>query len=79
MNQKSDNQSDERALVQAGYRFALALTQHAEEAEDIVQQSCFRVIAKKGRLHSRAYLFQAIRNLYAAELTANREPGFSSL
>ena len=55
---------DDRELIQAGYRFALSLTQHPEEAEDIVQQSCFRVIAKKGRLHSRAYLFQTIRNLF---------------
>ena len=54
----------ERDLIQAGYRFALSLTHHPEEAEDIVQQSCFRVIAKKGRLHSRAYLFQTIRNLF---------------
>ncbi len=64
MNQQDDHPSDERNLIQAGYRFALSLTQHPEEAEDIVQQSCFRVIAKKGRLHSRAYLFQTIRNLF---------------
>lgn len=64
MNHQNDDQTDERSMIQAGYRFALSLTQHPEEAEDIVQQSCFRVIAKKGRLHSRAYLFQAIRNLF---------------
>lgn len=61
---KQDPQSEERELIQAGYRFALSLTHHREDAEDIVQQSCFRVIAKKGRLHSRAYLFQTIRNLF---------------
>ncbi len=55
---------DERDLIQAGYRFALSVTRHPEEAEDIVQQSCFRVIAKKGGLHSRPYLFQTIRNLF---------------
>ena len=64
MSEQHDSQTDERSLIQAGYRFALSLTHHPEEAEDIVQQSCFRVIAKKGRLHSRGYLFQAIRNLF---------------
>ena len=64
MNQQKDRHTGERELIQAGYRFALSLTQHHEEAEDIVQQSCFGVIARKGRLHSRAYLFQAIRNLF---------------
>jgi len=62
MSQRHRDQ--DRELIQAGYRFALSLTRHPEEAEDIVQQSCFRVIAKKGRLHSRPYFFQAIRNLF---------------
>ena len=59
-----DEKNSEHDLIQAGYRFALSLTHHREEAEDIVQQSCFRVIAKKGRLHSRSYLFKTIRNLF---------------
>ena len=50
--------------MQAGFRFALSLTHHPEEAEDIVQQACFKVISKKGRLHSRSYLFKAVRNLF---------------
>ena len=62
MSQQPPNQ--DRELIQAGYRFALSLTRHPEEAEDIVQQSCFRVIAKKERLHSRAYLLRTVRNLY---------------
>lgn len=64
MSQLHKPQDQDRELIQAGYRFALSLTRHPEEAEDIVQQSHFRVIAKKGRLHSRAYLLQTIRNLF---------------
>ncbi len=61
---RGSKQSQERDLVQAGFCFALSLTNHPEEAEDLVQQACFRVIAKKGQLHSRSYLFKAIRNLF---------------
>ncbi len=56
--------ADERELMQAGYRFALSLSHDAHEAEDLVQQACFRVISKKGRLASRAYLLTTIRNLF---------------
>lgn len=58
------NSSEEQDLVQAAYGFALSLTHHPQEAEDVVQQACFRVISKKGRLHSRSYLFKVVRNLF---------------
>ena len=55
---------DEADLVQVGYRFAFSLTNNRHDAEDLVQQGCYRVIASKGRLSSRGYLLTAIRNLF---------------
>ena len=50
--------------LQAGYRYALALTHHREDAEDLVQQACLRVYRKYGDTYCRALLFTTIRNLF---------------
>lgn len=65
MSSHGNGQSaEEQDLVQAAYGFALSLTHPPQEAEDVVQQACFRVISKKGRLHSRSHLFKVVRNLF---------------
>ena len=70
------NQHD---LIQAGYGFAVSLTHHPEDAEDLVQQACFRVISKKGKIESRAYLFKTIRNLHYDILRRQKILRFESL
>ena len=55
---------DERELVQHGYRYALSLSQSPEDAEDLVQSACAKLIAKKGAIGPKALLFAAIRNLF---------------
>ena len=51
---ETPDSSSEKAMVQAGYRFALSLAGDRHEAEDLVQQACLRVLSKKGRLESRS-------------------------
>ena len=50
--------------LQAGYRYALALTHHHYEAEDLVQEAWIRVWRKYGNRSTRALLFTAVRNRF---------------
>jgi len=54
----------ERELLLSGYRYALSLTHHAQDAEDLVQQACLKVFRVKGRLKDKAYLMTTVRNLF---------------
>jgi RNA polymerase sigma-70 factor (ECF subfamily) len=51
-------------LIQAGYRYALSLTHNEHNAEDLVQDACFKLLKAHGLVHARPLLFTAIRNLY---------------
>ncbi|MHC4996370.1 MAG: RNA polymerase sigma factor [Planctomycetota bacterium] len=57
-------EAGERDLLLAGYRYALSLTHHPHDAEDLVQQACLRVYRRKGGLMNKSYLFTTIRNLF---------------
>jgi len=52
------------ALLQAGYRYALSLSGTPADAQDLVQESWARLLARHGQHIERALLFRAIRNLY---------------
>lgn len=75
----SDADADDEELVQAGFRFALSLANDRHDAEDLVQQACLRVIAKKGKLASRGYLLAAIRNLFYDNVRRKKLIAFESL
>jgi len=51
-------------LLQAGYRYALSLCADPADAQDLVQESWVRLLARHGQVIERALLFRAIRNLY---------------
>jgi len=57
-------------LLQAGYRYALSLSQNSATAEDLLQDAWVAVLKAKGP-STKAYLFSAIRsrflNLYKRE------------
>lgn len=55
---------DEEALLQAGFRFALSLTHHTHDAEDLTQQSWLNLARRHGRVRDKSLLFRAIRNLF---------------
>ncbi len=53
-----------RELLQGGYRYALSLTHHHYEAEDLVQEAWLRVWRKYGECSTRALLLSAVRNRF---------------
>lgn len=55
---------DEEDLLQAGFRFALSLTHHTHDAEDLTQQSWLNLARRQGRVRDKSLLFRAIRNLF---------------
>lgn len=46
-----------------GFRYAMALTHHREDAEDIIQQAWLNLNRRYGRVPSKSVLFTAIKNL----------------
>ena len=60
----SEPGSDEEELLQSGFRFALSLTHHAHDAEDLTQQSWLNLARRHGRVRDKSLLFRAIRNLF---------------
>ena len=54
----------EHELVIAGYRYALSLTHHEHDAEDLVQQACLKIFRVQRRIKDKAYLIRTIRNLF---------------
>lgn len=72
-------QSEEEHFVQLGFKFALSLATDRHEAEDLVQQACLKVIAKRGKIPSKGYLLTAIRNLFYDKVRRNKLIAFESL
>lgn len=56
--------SAEHQLILAGYRYALSLNHHPQDAEDLVQQACLKIYSLQKRIPNKAYLFKTIRNLF---------------
>lgn len=61
---KRKQREDEQELLQSGYRFAMSLTHHRENAEDLVQQAWFNLTRRYGEVENRAVLFTTIRNQF---------------
>ncbi|MEM9157599.1 MAG: RNA polymerase sigma factor [Verrucomicrobiota bacterium] len=51
-------------LVQAGYRYALSIARHHEDAQDLVQQAWLKLQRAYGKVEGTPVLFRAIRNLF---------------
>ena len=76
---KNPTSSVEEEYVHHGFRFALSLANDRHEAEDLVQQACLKIIAKKGRIISLAYLLTTIRNLFYDKMRRQKLIAFESL
>ncbi len=59
-----ESPATETELLQSGFRYALSLCHHVEDAEDLVQQAWLNLCRASGRVESRALLFTAVRNLF---------------
>ncbi len=66
-------------LLQAGYRYALALTHRPADAEDLVQEAWLNLTRRYGRVDSRAVLFTVVRNLFIDQCRRRRVVQFTSL
>lgn len=55
--------SDEE-LVQAGYRYALSIARHHEDAQDLVQQAWLKLQRAYGKVEGTPVLFRTVRNLF---------------
>lgn len=75
----SEVQSLEWELLQSGYRYALSLTHHRHDAEDLTQQAWLNLCKRYGGATSRAALYTAIRNLFIDRCRRARVIAFDSL
>jgi len=58
------NEMSNTELVQAGYRYALSIVHHHEDAEDLVQQAWMKLQRAYGGVGGVPVLFRTIRNLF---------------
>ncbi len=65
--------------LQSGYRYALALTHHPADAEDLVQEAWLNLCRRYGRVESNALLFTAVRNLFVDQCRRKKIVHFESL
>jgi RNA polymerase sigma-70 factor, ECF subfamily len=63
---------DIEGLLNAGYRYAFALSHDAVEAEDLLQDACVSILAAGGAWE-RPYLFATIRNRFIDRYRRNRK------
>ena len=71
--------STDAEYLQAGFRFALSLTHHREEAEDLVQETWLNLSRRYGCIESLPVLFTSIRNLFIDQCRHKKLAYFESL
>ena len=65
--------------MQSGYRYALSLTHHGHDAEDLLQEAWLNLCRRYGAASSRAALYTTIRNLFIDRCRRNRVIAFDSV
>lgn len=74
-----ETEAPELELLQSGYRYALSLTHHRADAEDLAQQAWLNLCHRYGAATSRAALYATIRNLFIDRCRRARVVAFDSL
>lgn len=69
----------DRELLQAGFRYGMALSHSVEEAEDMVQEAWLNLTRRYGVVSSRALLFTTVRNLFIDQCRRKKIVHFESL
>lgn len=70
---------EDRDLLQAGFRYALSLKPHRQDAEDLVQEAWLRLHRHAGRVDGKSLLFTTIRNLFIDRHRRDRLVVFEAL
>jgi len=65
--------------LQKGYRYALALSHHPEDAQDLVHEAWLNLSRRYGKVESNAVLFTAVRNLFVDQCRRKKIVQFDSL
>jgi RNA polymerase sigma-70 factor (ECF subfamily) len=71
--------STDAERLQRGYRYALALTHHPEDAQDLVQEAWLNLSRRYGLVETNAVLFTAVRNLFRDQCRRKKIVQFDSL
>lgn len=66
-------------MLQAGFRYGMALSHSVEEAEDLVQEAWLNLTRRYGAVASRALLFTTVRNLFIDQCRRRKIVHFESL
>ena len=66
-------------LMQSGYRYALSLTHHGHDAEDLLQEAWLNLCRRYGAASSRAALYTTIRHLFIDRCRRDRVIAFDSV
>lgn len=75
----TERRSPSTELLQRGFRYALSLTHHAQDAEDLVQDAWLKLTRNYGEVSSRNVLFVAIRNGFIDLLRRRKGRDFVSI
>ena len=75
----TDPSSPELELLQSGYRYALSLTHHRQDAEDLAHEAWLGLCRRYGGVMSRAALYTAIRNRFIDRCRRARVIAFDSI
>ena len=69
----------DREMLQAGFRYGMALSHSVQEAEDLVQEAWLHLTRRYGAVASRALLFTTLRNLFIDQCRRRKIVHFESL
>ena len=75
----TDARSAEVELLHCGFRYALSLTHHRHDAEDLTQEAWVKLCRRYGQASSKAALFTTIRHLFIDRCRRARIVAFDSL
>ncbi|MEM9445416.1 MAG: sigma-70 family RNA polymerase sigma factor [Verrucomicrobiota bacterium] len=70
---------EEKDLIQHGYRYALSLTHHHYDAEDLVQQAWIKLHKKYGTVENKNILFTTVKNIFLDRYRKNQIVVFEAL
>ncbi len=70
---------DDREMLQAGFRYGMALSHRVQDAEDLVQEAWLNLTRRYGGVASRALLFTSMRNLFIDQCRRRKVVHFESL
>jgi RNA polymerase sigma factor (sigma-70 family) len=69
----------DREMLQAGFRYGMALSHSVQDAEDLVQEAWLNLTRRYGTVASRALLFTTVRNLFIDHCRRRKIVHFESL